>query len=787
MSFVKMTFNRSFVRHLGAATVVVIADYLLVLTDCIVAGRVIGEAALGAMNLLMPAFSAVMFFAWLLGSGMSGTYLRVIRKGDGRHAAEVAWQGMAAACVLALALGLLVWLCGRPYLSFMGPDGKIAGFAVQYGRWYPAILAFQSVGMMLLYLVFVCGGELVCIKAYAVQLVANLILSYGFCEWIGMTGVSLGTALSYLVWGATMAMLLKREDVGLRFVRTRLDPRLIVRSVRESFAESFVWLFHAVLFFVITKCVLLFWDSESLAVCAVVFFVIRLTAFFAGVGVAMRTLELAHRNGASDSSEIKNVFRIGASAAFVATVLAAAIFFVAPEPVIELFGIESSDLVAGSKFAARVTVVGLVLGALASFLPLAWRVKRPRFPEARLNYLQSYVLSRIAEEPESQMFNLAKLFRLRKGIDLGRLSAALVAAGEAHGALRTVLRRDADGEIVQRQELPAGSVRCPVVKWSEAELLADRSALVKSFEVEGGCLFDATIFDCGERAYLLSNFHHLICDGYSFPLILADAHRAWDGEALEPDAYYGVLARREERSAQPIAVAGRNFMRELLKARAFATLPPPDFRNAPGYGTLEVPLVLPPSLGEFLAARRATRHHVFLAAAAIALRRISGTADVLLDWVFHGRVSKDELKTVGAFMVDLPLVFDGTEDLTASEVIALVKRATFNGIKGVNIFREVADCNPTGQDRLTFIYQDEWGELMSPGSVRQDGPYAWMIEETIPLQAPQAATENPFNVEIMEHSESTRLFIEYDTGRYSVATVRRYADLYRESLEWLLR
>ena len=435
----------------------------------------------------------------------------------------------------------------------------------------------------------------------------------------------------------------------------------------------------------------------------------------------------------------------------------------------------------------RYSFIRYFLSGLKSFLPSAWRVRRPRFPEARLNYLQSYVLSRIAKDPSSQMFNLAKLFRLRKGIDLERLSAALVAAGEAHGALRTVLRRDADGEFVQRQELPAGSVRCPIIKTSETDLLADRSALVKTFKIEGGILFDAKIFDCGEHSYLLSNFHHLICDGYSFPLILADAHRAWDGEVLEPDSYYGVLARREERSVQPIAVVGRNYMRELLKVREFMTLPPSDCRNALGYGVLEEPLILPPSFGDFLVAHRATRHHVFLAAAAIALRRITGAADVLLDWVFHGRVSKEELKTVGAFMVDLPLVFDGTEDLTAAEVIALVKRATFNGIKGVNIFRDVADCNPTGRDRMTFNYQDEWGELMSQGPVRKDGPYAWMIEETIPLQAPKAATENPFNVEIIEHSDSTRLFIEYDTGRYSAATVRRYADLYRESLEWLLK
>ena len=777
----------SVLRHLGTALVVVFADYLLVLTDCIIAGRVIDEPALGAMNLLMPVFSAVTFFTWLLGSGFSTHCQIAMRKRDDRRSAEIAFQGLAASVLLALVLCAALYGCKDAYLAFMGPDRQTAGHFGRYLTWYPAIAALQAVGMMLLYLVFVRGGQIACVKAYAAQLIANVILSYGLCERIGMAGISLGTALSYLVWFAAMAVLLRGDSARPRIVRTRFDPALLVRAVRSSFGESFVWLFHAALFLGIAKYVIGFWDSESLAVCAVVFFIIRLTGFFAGIGVALRPLESALRSGATDPSEITRIFRIGTAAALATLVAATTIFVIAPEPVIGLFGIESVDLVDGAKFAARVTVGGLVLSGLAVFLPLAWRVRQSRFPEARLNYLQSYVLSRIADDPSSQMFNLAKLFRLREGIDLERLSAALVASGEAHAALRTVFRRDAAGDFVQRQELAAGSVRCPIVRMSEADLLANRPSLVKSFNVDGGVLFDAKIFDCGGgRAYLLSNFHHLICDGYSFPLILADAHRAWDGEALEPDSYYEALAHREERAARPVAVAGRNFMRELLKDREFTTLPAPDFRGRPGYGAIEIPVPLPPSFDKALAALKATRHHVFLAAAALALRKITGASDVLLDWVFHGRVSKDELKTVGAFMVDLPLVFDGTEDMTASDVIALVKRATFNGIKGVNIYQSVTDCNPTGQDRLTFIYQDEWGELMSPGPVREDGPYAWMMEETIPLSAPHAATENPFNVEIMEHRDATRLFIEFNTGLYSEGTARRYAGLFLESLSELL-
>ena len=777
----------SVIRHLGTALVVVFADYILVLTDCIIAGRVIGETALGAMNLLMPVFSVVTFFAWLLASGVSALYQLSLRRREERRSAEIAFQGMVSAVLLALALCAAFFCCKDAYLSFMGPCEEVSVHVRRYLTWYPVIITLQSAGMMLLYLAFVRGGQLACVKAFVAQLIANATLSYGLCERLGMAGVSLGTAMSYLVWFATMCVLLKGSEACPRLVRARLDPVLLFRAVKSAFGESFVWLLHAALFFGIAKYVLYFWDSESLAVCAVVFFIIRLTVFFGGVSVALRTLESTLRSEATDPSEIVRLFRIGTATATATLVSAGAIFVIAPELVIGLFGIVSADLVDGARFATRVTVGGLVLGGLAAFIPLMVRVKKAQFPEARLNYLQSYVLSRIAADSPSQMFNLAKLFRLRRGIDLKRLSDALTAAGEAHGALRTVLRRDAEGEFVQRQELAAGSVRCPIVKMPEADLLTNRSALVKSFSLNGGVLFDAKIFDCGDgRAYLLSNFHHLICDGYSFPLILADAHRAWDGEPLEPDPYYEVLAHREERAAQPVAVAGRNFMRELLKDRDFTTLPAYDFNGKPGYGAIELPIPLPDGFNDLLTALRATRHHFFLAAAAIALRKITGASDILLDWVFHGRVSKDELRTVGAFMVDLPLVFDGTEDMTASDVIALVKRATFKGIKGVNIFQNVADCNPTGQDRLTFIYQDEWGELMSPGPVRENGPYAWMIEETIPLSAPQAATENPFNVEIMEHRDATRLFIEYDTGRYSEATVRRYADLFRDSLAWLL-
>ncbi len=183
------------IRHLGTAAVVVFADYILVLTDCIIAGRVIGETALGAMNLLMPVFSATTFFTWLLATGVSTVYQLSLRRREEQRSAGIAFQGLSVAVLLAFVLCAALYCAKDAYLSFMGPCEEVAGYVRQYLTWYPVIVSLQSVGMMLLYLAFVRGGQLACVKAYVVQLVTNAALSYGLCERFGMAGISFGTTV----------------------------------------------------------------------------------------------------------------------------------------------------------------------------------------------------------------------------------------------------------------------------------------------------------------------------------------------------------------------------------------------------------------------------------------------------------------------------------------------------------------------------------------------------------------------------------------------------------------
>lgn len=952
-----MTFaNRRFIRLLGAATMVIIAEYILVLSDSVISGRVLGETALGAMNLLMPVFSTASFFTWILAVGTSIVYSDAMGTADRAKAAGLAGQGLIAAFCLGLLLLAATTLLETPYLAFMAPDEATMAFSGEYWRWYRLVVILESVDMLLLYLVYTDGGEVHCLVSYVGQVTVNIGMSYWLCTRIGMSGISLGTVFAYLVGIVALIPRFLSRHCQVRF-RLHFDFRDLARALKAAFGDASTGLFHALLFFIITKYILCNWGSDTLPVAAVVFCIIRLTLFFNGVGIALQPLETTY-HGEGNEVAISKLVRFAAAVSFAEGFLISVVIFIAPELIIDFLGIADPELTVAAKRAARITVTGLSgyaltymfnshlqyvgrpgrsvaltalaflivpTAMLAAFAPLigtdgvwfalaagpvfAWltflpfmRQMRERGPlprlencrlwkagsieatvrqvrktladdgfdepfaadvanglsralvslveqnpgkkvlaeltldrrdgvkailrddgrlqrinapgafeaihmptaglnrniftwadirrgnaseEAPLDYLQTYILERQQSDPRSNMFNLAKLFRLRRGVDLERLAESLVKSAQSHAALLSTIFRKADGTVVQRRTLRPEAIRCPILKMPEHDVLARKADFVRSFDIFGGLLLDACIFDCGETAYLLSNFHHLICDGYSFPLILEGARRLYEGGTVEPDAYYAVLAKRAKKASLPIADATRRLFRETVMSTDFITLPPPDFQAGTGYGSAEFPLSLPAGFDDFLARHRVTRHHVFLATTVLALARLTGADRILVDWVFHGRLSREEMQTVGALMVDVPLVVDGLSKLTAEDVVSLVKLETFRGIKRVNAFRDIRDGNPTGQDRLTFNYQDEWGELMSPGPVRLDGPYAWMIDSTIELAPPVTMTENPFNVEIMEHRDTTRLFLEYNTGRYSKATVSRYAELFAKSLQRL--
>ena len=359
-----MTFaNRKFLGFLGAATIVIVAEYVLVLSDSVIAGNVLGENALGAVNLLMSVFSGASFFTWLLAEGTSIAYSDATARMQRTRAANLAGQGLVAAIAMGGLLGGAAMLLKDPYLAYLSPDPSTAELFAAYWKWYPAVLFLESVDMLLLYLIYADGGKRSCLASYCTQVVTNVVLSYAFCRGacglpaLGMSGISLGTACAYLVGIAILLpRLLDHASCGVRFA-PRFMPRDFVRTLKLSFGDASAGLFHALLFFVVTKYMITRWGTTLLPTATAAYCVIRLTVFFNGIGIALQPLETVY-HGEDNPTGVRRLVRFALFAALAEGLLVSLIVYAAPEWIVSLVGISKSGLADGTRHAVRLTALG---------------------------------------------------------------------------------------------------------------------------------------------------------------------------------------------------------------------------------------------------------------------------------------------------------------------------------------------------------------------------------------------------------------------------------------------
>lgn len=359
-----MTFgSRKFTGFLGAATGVVVAEYAIVLSDVVMAGRVLGEVALGSFGLLLPIFSAAAFCVNLVAVGTAIACAEALGQLERERANVMAGQGLVAALVVGGAVAFAVSLLLEPYLAFMVPKGVESAMAAAFGRWLPLTVIVGAIDLALVHVVYIYGGERDCVVSCVVQILANVFVSYVLCGglWglpsLGVAGIAVGTSASCVVGIALLLPAVLRGRGGLRFV-FRWDLESFLCSIRASIGEVSSGLFHTFLFLVVAKFMVVRYGVDSLPVAAVVFCIIRLTVCFRGAGMALRMIEPSYHDEGNRLA-VKRLVRFASFVSLSESVLLMGIVLIAPELVVSLFEIEDPELAASTVRAIRLTVIGL--------------------------------------------------------------------------------------------------------------------------------------------------------------------------------------------------------------------------------------------------------------------------------------------------------------------------------------------------------------------------------------------------------------------------------------------
>ncbi len=130
-------------------------------------------------------------------------------------------------------------------------------------------------------------------------------------------------------------------------------------------------------------------------------------------------------------------------------------------------------------------------------------------------------------------YNIPYLYTLGGSLDGERLRRAIEAAVTAHPTLFTRIEVGSNDEPVQSID-SAETFTLDIEEIDDIE--AVKAAFIQPFSLLKDRLFRIRLLKDKEHFYILQDIHHIISDGTSRKVLLADIQKAYDGESLEPEA-----------------------------------------------------------------------------------------------------------------------------------------------------------------------------------------------------------------------------------------------------------
>ena len=292
-----------------------------------------------------------------------------------------------------------------------------------------------------------------------------------------------------------------------------------------------------------------------------------------------------------------------------------------------------------------------------------------------------------------------------------------------------------------------------------------RQCATKSRDVFHGQYHDIELIESGKDLVIQMTVSRILGDGKSGEILQEDIQRAYRGEPLEPDDYWGYVERFEAQKQSPHYAASRSW---LINEFADQSIP-----VRPAIDRCCLFTLLPPKAGVYTADYSdlqakiqdlATSSHLsadgfFSLCTALAIAEYCGTDQAALTWAYEGRELPEEQRIFGSLHRDVPF------HIRKSENRELLIREARNQIRA-----GIAHCDYPYT--LTAPYSDRWN-------------YAVNV-----LRAPEMTHEEKYayallDVEIHEREQSLVLVYRYSATHYKEQSIRHFARLVRKYAEWL--
>ena len=390
-----------------------------------------------------------------------------------------------------------------------------------------------------------------------------------------------------------------------------------------------------------------------------------------------------------------------------------------------------------------------------------------------LSYSQTGVYFECLKNPTSTLYNVPLCIQLPKQTPTEALRAAVQKAVVNHPALfmhfitgESETEQTLDTEALENARSKGFDI--PERTLTESELESYKHEFVRPFNLTRDMLFRFEIVRTDNAVYLLSDIHHLVCDGASYDVFIHEICDLLEGKTIEPEmcTYTQFVAEQQEAEKSKEFAEAEAFFRSRLGEVEDVTEIPSDLANPKQQGEngrVIVPLDME-QVENLAHSEGVNPSAVVLSAVFYALSRFSNSPDVCITTISNGRSNLRVAGTMGMFVNTLAL----TSKIGSQTIREFLRENadTFDTTlmhENYPFARIAADYNLKAD--IMFAYQ--MGVL---SDYRVFGQKV-LADETMELNVPK------FKIAfyIMPVEGIPSIAVEYDNGQYSEALIHNLA------------
>ncbi len=289
---------------------------------------------------------------------------------------------------------------------------------------------------------------------------------------------------------------------------------------------------------------------------------------------------------------------------------------------------------------------------------------------APLSKVQYGLYAECAQHPGEACYNIPLIHVLDGSLDAGRLCKAIEQAVASHPTLFTRIELSEQGDPLQTID-DTEAFSLDVEQTTDIE--SEKATFIQPFDLYNDRLFRIRLLRDDAHIYLLLDMHHIISDGGSWRVMLADIDKAYNGTPLEKERLTQAdvaRAEAEQRESTAFEEDKKWYAENFDCGDCFSSLLPDLEEEEHKEGLLtRVMEVDISAIDAFCKANGIYKSTFFTAAYSFMLAKFTGEQEVLFSTIYNGRTDSQLKNTVAMLVKTLPAYAKFTADTTVLDFL----------------------------------------------------------------------------------------------------------------------